>query len=165
MSAGFGLRFAMEATLSTIDVIGQESIERHPTASGDRKAAVALVVSLHSGACGWTLDPQFETETGSPCLLAHGLGRPVDDARTSIELAESGEYHVRVRAKDWVPSHHCRFAVSLQGQRPEREFGPNGLDWSWEPEWARGRRRRRRRYSRRSTAEEPSTAARSITCS
>jgi len=83
---------------------------------------------------GWTLDSQFETEMGSPYLLAHGLGRPVDDARTSIELAESGEYHVWVRAKDWVPSHHPgRFAVSVGGQRLDREFGADGLDWGWEP--------------------------------
>lgn len=82
---------------------------------------------------GWTLDSQFETEMGSPYLLAHGWGRPVGDARTSVELAESGEYHVWVRAKDWVPSHHPgRFAVSLGGQQLDCEFGADGLDWSWE---------------------------------
>ena len=32
---------------------------------------------------GWTLDSQFETEMGSPYLLAHGLGVPVADATTT----------------------------------------------------------------------------------
>lgn len=83
---------------------------------------------------GWTLDSQFETEMGSPYLLAHGWGTPVADARTTINLEEGGDYQVWVRAKDWVPSHHPgRFAVSIAGQRLDPEFGANGLDWSWEP--------------------------------
>ncbi|HEX3916872.1 MAG TPA: FAD-dependent oxidoreductase [Caulobacteraceae bacterium] len=55
---------------------------------------------------GWVLDSQFETQMGSPYLLAHGLGRPVADATTTIDVAEADDYEVWVRAKDWVPSHH-----------------------------------------------------------
>ncbi len=39
---------------------------------------------------GWELDTQFITEMGSPYLLAHGLGRPVDDATTTVTLPEAG---------------------------------------------------------------------------
>lgn len=82
---------------------------------------------------GWVLDSQFEVEMGSPYLLAHGFGTPVADALTTIEVAESGVYNVWVRAKDWVPAHHPgRFAVTIDGTRIEREFGADGLDWSWE---------------------------------
>ena len=82
---------------------------------------------------GWTLDSQFEIQMGSPYLLAHGLGRPVADARTTITVRESGEYHVWVRTKDWVPEHHPgRFLLSIDGKRLDREFGASGLDWSWE---------------------------------
>lgn len=82
---------------------------------------------------GWVLDSQFEAQMGSPYLLAHGLGRPVADATTRIEVAEAGTYHVWVRAKDWVPSHHPgRFAVSIDGARLETVFGANGRDWSWQ---------------------------------
>ena len=39
---------------------------------------------------GWVLDAQFETEMGSPYLLAHGNGQPVADAHTVVDLAQSG---------------------------------------------------------------------------
>jgi len=55
---------------------------------------------------GWLLDSQFEDQMGSPYLLAHGLGRPVGDATTSIDIQEAGEYMIWVRAKDWVPTYH-----------------------------------------------------------
>ncbi|GAA5118873.1 FAD-dependent oxidoreductase [Haloechinothrix salitolerans] len=82
---------------------------------------------------GWTLDSQFEVEMGSPYLLAHGLGVPVADATTSIDVEQAGSYRVWVRSKDWVPAHHPgRFAVSINGERLPVEFGANGSDWSWE---------------------------------
>lgn len=82
---------------------------------------------------GWVLDSQFETIMGSPYLLAHGLGRPVADATTTIEVASAGEYEVWVRAKDWVPGHHPgRFALSINETRLETEFGANDQDWSWQ---------------------------------
>lgn len=82
---------------------------------------------------GWLLDSQFEAQMGSPYLLAHGLGRPVADATTVIHVAESGEYEVWIRAKDWAPSHHPgRFRVLLDGVALETEFGANGQDWCWQ---------------------------------
>ncbi|MBU9480910.1 FAD-dependent oxidoreductase [Burkholderia multivorans] len=82
---------------------------------------------------GWVLDSQFETEMGSPYLLAHGLGRPVADANTTIALAAAGEYEVWVRAKDWVPEHHPgRFLLSINGTPLDVEFGANGQGWSWQ---------------------------------
>ncbi|MDH4580758.1 FAD-dependent oxidoreductase [Pseudomonas sp. BN415] len=82
---------------------------------------------------GWVLDSQFETVMGSPYLLAHGLGRPVADATTVIDVAHAGDYDVWVRAKDWVPSHHPgRFTLSINGRTLETEFGANGQDWSWQ---------------------------------
>lgn len=82
---------------------------------------------------GWVLDSQFETQMGSPYLLAHGLGRPVADARTTVAIAASGDYEVWVRARDWVPSHHPgRCTLSIDGVALEAEFGANGEDWSWQ---------------------------------
>lgn len=40
---------------------------------------------------GWVLDPQFLDTMGSPYLLAHGLGRPVANAVTEVEFAETGK--------------------------------------------------------------------------
>lgn len=82
---------------------------------------------------GWTLDPQFADQMGSPYLLAHGLGRSVANARKTVELPVAGEYKVWVRAKDWVPSHHPgRFEVLINGKSLGVEFGANGKDWGWQ---------------------------------
>ena len=51
---------------------------------------------------GWKLDTQFIREMGSPYLLAHGLGTPVQDAATTIEMKEGGSYQLFARTKDWV---------------------------------------------------------------
>ena len=51
---------------------------------------------------GWVVDPQFMDEMGSPFLLAHGLGCPVDDAVTAVQFPEAGKYRVWVRTRDWV---------------------------------------------------------------
>src|SRR6201995_541628 len=82
---------------------------------------------------GWLVDSQFETQMGSPYLLAHGLGRPVADASTTIAIPQGGEYEVWVRAKAWGPSHHPgRFTLAINGAVLTTEFGANGEYWSWQ---------------------------------
>jgi hypothetical protein len=51
---------------------------------------------------GWSLDTQFIRNMGSPYLLAHGLGKPVEDATTLIKVPKAGKYKVFARTKDWV---------------------------------------------------------------
>lgn len=81
---------------------------------------------------GWVVDSQFETQMGSPYLLAHGLGRPVADATTVVELAHAGDYEVWVRTRDWAAPHAPgRFTLSINGQTLATEFGANGEAWSW----------------------------------
>ncbi|WP_197444405.1 FAD-dependent oxidoreductase [Maioricimonas rarisocia] len=85
---------------------------------------------------GWKLDTQSVEIMGSPYLLAHGLGRPVADATTKIELPEPGTYHVFVRTKDWVarwnaPGTPGRFQLLIDGKPLEETFGTKGLEWSW----------------------------------
>lgn len=82
---------------------------------------------------GWTLDSQFETQMGSPYLLAHGLGKPVADATTVVSVAKPGRYIVWVRTKDWVPEHHPgRFVLLVNDAPVGTELGASGQDWSWE---------------------------------
>ncbi len=82
---------------------------------------------------GWVLDAQFMDQMGSPYLLAHGLGTPVEDAKTRIEVSEAKDYRVWVRAKDWVPSHHPgRFRIRFDGKVLDVEFGANGKGWVWQ---------------------------------
>lgn len=85
---------------------------------------------------GWKLDTQFIDEMGSPYLLAHGLGRPVEDATTQIKFPETGTYRVFVRTKDWVARWNAkgqpgRFQLLLNGEPLETTFGTQGADWFW----------------------------------
>jgi len=96
-------------------------------------AAVLIEAEAFDDYGGWTLDPQFADQMGSPYLLAHGLGRSVANARTAVELPAASEYKVWVRTKDWVPSHHPgRFEVLINGESLGVEFGANGKGWAWQ---------------------------------
>lgn len=86
---------------------------------------------------GWVQDTQFIEIMGSPYLMAHGLGKPVKDAETTVKDAPSGKVHVWVRAKNWVgpwdaPGAPGRFQVSVNGKLLKKEFGATGKDWLWE---------------------------------
>ncbi len=86
---------------------------------------------------GWMLDTQFIDIMGSPYLLAHGMGRPVADAKGKIAVSGSGSWRVWVRTKNWVgpweaPGAPGRFQVSVGGQKLKPEFGATGQDWRWE---------------------------------
>ena len=86
---------------------------------------------------GWKLDTQFIENMGSPYLLAHGLGRPVADATTTVQLPSAGTWRVFVRTKDWVarwnaPGQPGRFQVLVNGKPLEPEFGAKGADWAWQ---------------------------------
>ena len=85
---------------------------------------------------GWKLDTQFIDNMGSPYLLAHGLGRPVKDATTTVTFPETGEYRVYVRTKDWVarwqaPGQPGRFQLLVDGEPLEETFGTQGAKWFW----------------------------------
>lgn len=86
---------------------------------------------------GWKLDTQFIQQMGSPYLLAHGLGSPVDPASTQVEIAEDGEYRVWVRTKDWVARWNAkpspgRFRLSIGDQTLDTTFGTQGAEWGWQ---------------------------------
>ena len=83
---------------------------------------------------GWKNDPQFIDQMGSPFLLAVGLGQPTDDAKTLISLAQSQQYRLWVRTRDWVAQHHPgRFQVILDDKVVEHPFGADGNSaWHWE---------------------------------
>lgn len=90
-----------------------------------------------TGHGGWVLDTQFVHLTGSPYLLAHGLGRPVADATTTVAVAKAGRYRVWVRTKDWVgaweaPGTPGRFQLVVGGKVLETPFGTEGADWHWQ---------------------------------
>ncbi|MDB6025293.1 MAG: xly 5 [Verrucomicrobiales bacterium] len=86
---------------------------------------------------GWSLDTQFVVGMGSSYLLAHGVGKPVVDAKTKFTAPEAGSYHVWVRTKDWVapwkaPGTPGRFQLMVNGKALATEFGTKGAEWHWQ---------------------------------
>ena len=51
---------------------------------------------------GWVVDQQFMDLMGSPYLMAHGMGIPVEDASTTINFPEDGTYYVYARTYNWT---------------------------------------------------------------
>jgi hypothetical protein len=85
---------------------------------------------------GWNIDQQSMERMGSPYLLAHGLGIPVEDATTKITFPSEGTYRVWVRTKDWVapwnaPGAPGKFQLKVNGKPIKEVFGTKGADWHW----------------------------------
>lgn len=86
---------------------------------------------------GWVVDQQFMDQMGSPYLLAHGMGQPVDDAVTEIDVPENGKWHVYVRTYNWTSpwsrsSGPGAFRVKLGGKELGHEVGTSGNSWEWQ---------------------------------
>ena len=86
---------------------------------------------------GWVLDQQFMDQMGSPFLMAHGLGKPVEDAITNIKFPQKGTYYVFVRTRNWVgywSDKDCPgiFNVLINDKPINCTFGNQNTDWSWQ---------------------------------
>ncbi len=82
---------------------------------------------------GWVVDQQFIPSMGSPYLLAHGMGEPVENASTVVQFPESGRYWFWVRTKDWVPDRPetpGTFKIIFDGEEYPETFGVNE-GWQW----------------------------------
>ena len=84
---------------------------------------------------GWFVDPQFTEQMGSPYLLAHGIGNPVEDASTSVTIPAAGKYHVWVRTRNWAAGDWeapGRFKLAVNGIELESILGTGGETWHWQ---------------------------------
>lgn len=83
---------------------------------------------------GWLVDPQFEVQMGSPYLLAHGMGKPVENAMTKVQFPGTGSYHAWVRTKNWVPGEWQapgRFQLMVNGKALPEVLGTQD-GWGWQ---------------------------------
>jgi hypothetical protein len=110
----------------------------YATATANLAVASGVLVEAESFQTrgGWSLDTQFIREMGSPYMLAHGIGRPVEDATTTVKLPATGNYRVYVRTKDWVarwnaPGQPGKFQVLINGKPLDETFGTQGAEWFW----------------------------------
>ena len=86
---------------------------------------------------GWVLDTQFIPTMGSPYLLAHGLGKPVADASTTVRFPSKGTYAVYVYTSNWTSPWEKgfspgRFLVSVGSVVLNKVFGTHKGTWDWE---------------------------------
>ncbi len=86
---------------------------------------------------GWKVDQQFMDLMGSPYLLAHGMGVPVEDASTEVTFPEKGEYYVYVRTYNWTSPWKKgegpgKFSLSVGSKRMNTTLGAEGSGWIWQ---------------------------------
>ncbi|MEO6742609.1 MAG: FAD-dependent oxidoreductase, partial [Chthoniobacteraceae bacterium] len=86
---------------------------------------------------GWSLDTQFIDSMGSPYVLAHGMGEPVNDAATVVKFPSPGKYRVWVRTMDWVARWNAsgapgKFQLVVDGKPLAETFGTKGKAWAWQ---------------------------------
>ncbi len=88
---------------------------------------------------GWVIDQQFMDLMGSPYLLAHGLGSPVENAEHTL-ATEPGQVRAWVRTRNWIAPWNTpektlpppgRFQVLIDGVPLDVMFGTNGEPWLW----------------------------------
>ena len=103
----------------------------------DRENSILLPGSMFQSLGGWISDPQFMEVMGSSELLAHGLGEPVEDASTTFEAPQEGEYNVWVRTKNWTAWWTDRpgpgkFSLIFDGKALDTVFGTESPGWHWQ---------------------------------
>lgn len=86
---------------------------------------------------GWVVDQQFMDLMGSPYLMAHGLGVPVDGASTSVTFPEAGIYYVYVRTFNWTSPWKDgegpgKFKLSVNRKELSVVLGATGSEWMWQ---------------------------------
>lgn len=87
---------------------------------------------------GWVVDQQFMDQMGSPYLMAHGLGKQVDDAVTQVVFPESGIYYIYVRTFNWTSPWKKgegpgKFRLSVNKKKLPIILGAEGEAWMWQP--------------------------------
>jgi len=128
---------AMVWALPSAAVFGLAAEKAPAPAQGTHKPAVLVEAESFRDRGGWVIDQQSIDKMGSAYLLAHGLGKPVKDAATTVRLPAPGTYRVWVRTWNWVspwnaPGAPGRFQVLLNGEPLKETFGKQGDAWGWQ---------------------------------
>lgn len=96
---------------------------------------ILLEAEAFSSKGGWQIDQQFMDVMGSPYLIAHGMGHPVADAETAINVQQAGSYYIYVRTYNWTSPWYegegpGKFAVCVNGKQGHT-VGTTGTAWNW----------------------------------
>lgn len=86
---------------------------------------------------GWVVDPQSMEQLGSSYVMAHGMGTPVTDACTEVEIPRAGTWRFWARTRDWSAPWQRgtpagRFQLLVGGQALPAKLGTCGEKWAWQ---------------------------------
>lgn len=104
-------------------------------ANGKGASGVLVEASNFANPNGWKIDTQFYQQMGGNQLLAHGMGKPVRNATTTVRIPEDGIWKVWVRTRNWCPGKWeapGRFKVKFDNKFLEPEFGVKDEKWGWQ---------------------------------
>ncbi len=105
--------------------------------SGPLAAQVLVETESFASRGGWVADHQAFPKIQSAYLMAHGLGRPVADATTSVEFPAKAKYHVYVSTYNWTSPWYAAegpgaFKVVVNGKALPNTLGTKGKRWEWQ---------------------------------
>ncbi|MCG8585344.1 MAG: FAD-dependent oxidoreductase [Pirellulales bacterium] len=98
-------------------------------------SGVLVEASAFAEQGGWKLDTQHYQQMGGCYLLAHGMGKPVANAKTKVSIPAAGKWNVWVRNRDWCPGEWDspgRFRVHVGGEPLKPVFGEADAKWHWQ---------------------------------
>ena len=130
---------------SALAVCGVVAGQRFSWAGSSESGSLLLEAAQFQNHGGWGLDSQYMDIMGSGFLIAHGIGKPVEDAVAKVEFPETGTYRLWVRTRDWVapwkkPDTPAAkraqgtpgiFNVMVDG-KSVGTFGNEGEAWHWQ---------------------------------
>ncbi len=96
---------------------------------------ILVEASSFEDIAGWKLDTQHYQQMGGCYLLAHGMGKPVANARTRFKVSQAGTMHVHVRTRDWCSGDWespGRFRLRVNGETLPHVFGAANSQWGWQ---------------------------------
>lgn len=105
--------------------------------ANSQKASILIESESFQNKGGWVVDQQFMDLMGSPYLMAHGMGNPVDDATTIVEFPKTGVYNVYVRTFNWTSPWHNgtgpgEFKLAVNDKILNTTLGSQGSEWYWQ---------------------------------
>lgn len=88
---------------------------------------------------GWVVDQQSIDVIGSSYLMAHGLGKSVEDATTFVNVTKSGNYKIWIRTRNWTKSWAPKVEPAGKFQLLFNDklltktiFGTEQTNWHWQ---------------------------------
>lgn len=107
------------------------------TLSGANAAELFVEAESFTTKGGWVVDQQFMELMGSPYLMAHGMGKPVGNASTTVTFPQAATYYVYVRTFNWTSPWKSgegpgKFKLSVAGKELPALLGSVGSEWMWQ---------------------------------